>query len=156
MADHPRYIAIVAMAANRVIGKDGGLPWHLPKDLKFFKRTTSGSAILMGRKTWDSIGRPLPKRRNIVLSCRMESVPEGVDLIRHPEELATMEIDTDVFVIGGAMLYDHFFPLCAEVLLTYVFDDYEGDTLLPPFEDSFSAMEVLETHPEFEIRRYVR
>tara|TARA_R110002096_G_scaffold173997_4_gene349570 strand:- start:4515 stop:4982 length:468 start_codon:yes stop_codon:yes gene_type:complete len=152
----PRTIAIVAMAANRVIGRNGGLPWQLPDDLKFFKRTTTGSAILMGRKTWDSIGRPLPKRRNIVLSCSLESVPEGVDLIRHPDDLEKLSLETDVYVIGGAMIYDYFFARCDEVLLTYVFAEYEGDTFLPPFEEEFQLAEVVETHPEFEIRRYIR
>lgn len=110
----------------------------------------------MGRKTWDSIGKPLPKRQNIVLSCGLESVPDGVEMIRHPDELALLNVETVVYVIGGATLYEHYFPLCKEVLLTYVFDEYEGDTFLPPFEEEFSTMEVLETHPEFEIRRYIR
>ncbi len=149
-------IAIVAMSANRVIGRDGQLPWHLPEDLQFFKRTTMGHAILMGRKTWDSIGRPLPKRRSIVLSCSLESVPEGVDLIRHPDELDGLAIEGDLYIIGGATIYQHFLPQCAEVLLTYVYAEVEGDTFLPPFEDDFRLAEVLETHPEFEIRRYVR
>ena len=77
----PRLIAIVGMASNRVIGKDGTLPWRLPEDLKFFKKTTLGHPILMGRKTFDSIGKPLPGRRNIVLSRTMES-REGVEVIQ--------------------------------------------------------------------------
>ncbi len=156
MPNPPKFIAIVAMAANRTIGRDGELPWRLPEDIKFFRRTTTGHAILMGRKTWESIRKPLPERRNIVLSRSLKSAPEGVELIRHPDELAGLNLETDVYVIGGAVVYACLLPRCEEVLQTYVFAEYEGDTFLPPFEDDFQLAEILEKHPQFEIRRYVR
>ena len=152
----PTYKAIVAMAANRVIGRNGDLPWRLSEDLKFFKRTTSGHAILMGRKTWDSIGRPLPNRRNIVLSRVLEAAPEGAELVRSVDQLGELNLAGDVYVIGGSEIYRALLPQCQEVLLSYVFEEHEGDTFLPPFESDFEMVEVLESFSEFEIRRYVR
>ena len=155
MSDSHKTIAIAAMAANRVIGKDGDLPWRLSGDLKFFKRTTMGQAILMGRKTWDSIGKPLPGRRNIVLSRTLDVAPEGAELIRHLDEVANLKLKTDLFVIGGAEVYRLFLDRCDEILLTYVFDSYEGDTYLPEFESDFKLDGILETESEYEIRRYL-
>jgi len=152
----PTYRAIVAMASNRVIGKNGDLPWRLREDLKFFKRMTTGNAIVMGRKTWDSLGRPLPNRRSIVLSRSMESAPEGVDLIRDPTELDDLDLTTDVWVIGGNEIYRLLLDRCEEILLSYVYEPHEGDTTFPEFESNYTLAEVVEQHPEFEIRRYVR
>lgn len=146
----PRLHAIVAMASNRVIGKDGKLPWHLPEDLKFFKKTTLGHPILMGRKTFESIGRPLPGRRNIVLSSTMPQ-REGVEVIRHVNEL---HADDAVFLIGGAQLFEQLLPLCESVYLTWVEQPYEGDVLLPPFESLFPICEVIGTGDGIEFRLY--
>jgi len=147
------YKAIVAMASNRVIGKDGGLPWRLKEDLRFFKQTTLGHAILMGRKTWESLGRPLPGRRNLVLSRTLDSAP-GAEILREPEEIEALGIETAVYVIGGAEIFRLYLPRCQDLYLTYVFAPYEGDTWLPPFEESFEFVDTLETHPEFVIRHY--
>jgi dihydrofolate reductase len=125
--------AIVAMASNRVIGKDGDLPWRLPEDMKWFKKLTLGHPIVMGRKTMDSLRGPLPKRRNVVIS-REETI----------------------FVIGGAQIYGEMIPRCDEVLLSFVFHPYEGDALLPEFEDGFELAEVLHSDENFELRRYRR
>ena len=151
-ASLPRLHAIVAMASNRVIGKEGKLPWHLPEDLKFFKSTTLGHPILMGRKTFESIGRPLPGRRNIVLSSIM-SEREGVEVIRHLEQL---QADEAVFVIGGAKLFEELLPRCELLYLTWIEQPYEGDVFLPPFEHLFSRREVIGTGAGFEFRRYTR
>ena len=152
-----RLIAIVAMTPDRVIGKNGSLPWHLPEDLAFFKRTTSGHAIVMGRKTFESIGRPLPKRRNIVLTRDPAWTAPGVEVIHSPEDLdAVSAQDEKVFIIGGAEIYSAFMDRLDEVLVSHVFENYPGDTRLPVFEHGFAAPEILESHGAFEVRRYQR
>ena len=149
-----RLIAIVAMSSNRVIGKDGTLPWHLPEDLKFFKKTTLGHPILMGRKTFDSIGRPLPGRRNIVLSRTMEP-RDGLEVIRDIGELRC-DNDEQVFLIGGAQLFESLLPECAGMYLTFIEKDYAGDVYCPPFEHLFEAPEVVGQGEGIEFRYYRR
>ncbi|SKA86855.1 dihydrofolate reductase [Prosthecobacter debontii] len=152
----PRLIAIVAMAGNRVIGRDGTLPWHFPEDLKFFKRTTLGHPILMGRTTFESIGKPLPGRQNIVLSRTLEP-REGLTVIRHVSELASVTAGAEtVFVIGGAQVYAELLPQCDALYLTLVKGDYEGDTHLPAFEHQFELKQVLEETEALEFRYYER
>ncbi len=148
------------MAANRVIGCNGKLPWHLPEDLKFFKRTTLGHPVLMGRKTFDSIieaiGKPLPQRLNIVLSKTMDT-REDVQVIRSMEELWLLpNLTTPVYLIGGAQLYETLLPLCDELLLTSIEKAYEGDAYLAPFEHLFELKEVLGEGAGFEFQRYVK
>jgi dihydrofolate reductase len=153
----PKLKAVVAMASNRVIGKDGGLPWKLSADLKWFKKVTLGFPIVMGRVTMESIGRPLPGRRNLVISRSLESAPEGFELV--PSCEAAMDAlagETEASIIGGAQIYREMMPLCDEVLLSYVFHPYEGDTVLPAFEEDFEMVEVLHRDEDFELRRYVR
>jgi dihydrofolate reductase len=146
--------AIVAMSENRVIGADGKIPWHLSEDLKFFKRTTLGHVILMGRKTYDSIGRPLPGRENWVVS-RTADYP-GVRMIRNLEDIREPGDGRELFLIGGAELYRALLPQCAELYLTQVRREVEGDAFFPAFEDEFAAAEVLMETPEMVIRRWVR
>ena len=152
-----RLHAIVAMAANRVIGRDGQLPWHLPEDLKLFKQRTVGHPIIMGRATFESLPkqRPLPKRRNIVLSRTM-APREGIDVLPNLETLPSLGVSGDAFLIGGAGVFDAYLEACHSLILTYVFAEHEGDTFMPPFEDTFAFAETLETFPEFEVRRYDR
>jgi dihydrofolate reductase len=156
----PKLIAIVAMASNRIIGRGGKLPWHIPQDLKFFKQTTLGHPVLMGRKTFESIlaqlGKPLPGRLNIVLSSTMPS-REGVRVIRSTDELATTPgLTSPVFLIGGAQLFETLLPRCDELILTFIEQPYEGDTAFPSFEGAFALGEVLGRGEGFEFRRYVR
>ncbi len=147
--------AIVAMTPERVIGKDGDLPWHLPEDLKFFKRQTSGHPIVMGRKTFDSIGRPLPKRQNIVMTRDPAWKHEGVDTIHHPDELASLDLlDPLAFIIGGAEIYRLFLPQLDELLITHVHEAHPGDTLFPEYEDLFPEMEILSKNNDFTIKRH--
>jgi dihydrofolate reductase len=153
---HPAYRAIVAMTTDRVIGRDGTLPWHLPDDLRFFRRTTTGHAVVMGRKTWDSIQRPLPNRRNIVVSRHRTPLPPGVDIISAPDELDLLHIETDVYVIGGAQIYELFLPRCQEIVVTLVHGSWEGDTWFPEFDSAFEKLAVLETHPGCEMLLYRR
>ncbi|MDB6071504.1 MAG: dihydrofolate reductase [Verrucomicrobiales bacterium] len=144
------------MAANRVIGRDGALPWHLPEDLKFFRKTTTGHPILMGRKTWESLGRPLPNRRNLILSRTLPPQP-GAEVLRSPDDLKNLDLDSPIYIIGGAEIYSLLLPLTDEILLTVLTDPAEGDTTFPDFEHDFHPPEILETLPGIaEWRRYVR
>lgn len=119
---------VVAIAENGVIGKDGGLPWRIPEDLKHFKNVTLGHAIIMGRKTFDSIGRPLPGRRNIVIS-RTASAIEGCEVARDLESALALARTTDdePRIIGGATIYEAALPLATKIFLTEVHRDVEGD-----------------------------
>ena len=149
--------AIVAMTPDRVIGRAGTLPWHMPEDLAFFKRTTSGHSVVMGRKTFESIGRPLPRRRNIVLTRDPSWSAPGVEVIHQPDELRLLpEIDGRIFIIGGSEIYAAFLPLTDELLISHVFESHPGDTFFPPFEQDFPHSELLETHSTFEVRRWTR
>lgn len=150
-ADHTLH-AVVAMAANRVIGRAGRLPWHLPEDLRFFKELTTGHPVVMGRKTYESIGRPLPRRRNIVLS-RGWTPPEesGVEVIRAPGELASLGLAGRVFVIGGAEIYRLLLPWCASVIVSKLHAVHEGDAWMPEFEADFPHTEKLADHAEFDV-----
>ena len=147
-------IAIVAMSPNRVIGADGRIQWHISEDLKFFKRTTLGHAVLMGRKTYESIGKPLPGRENLVLS-RTADFP-GVRMVRSLDEITEPADGRLLYVIGGAELYDALMPRCSELLLTRVAMNVTGDTFFPAFETDFDEGELLETGANYEIRRHKR
>lgn len=128
---------IVARARNGVIGRDNALPWRLPADLAFFKRTTMGAPIVMGRKTWESIGRPLPGRRNIVVSRTLSDAPP--DVIVAPDlasAFAAAAPADEVFVIGGARLYAEALAVADRIYLTEVDADVHGDTHFPAFEVS--------------------
>lgn len=149
----PRLIAIAAMAENRVIGRNGGIPWHLPEDFRWFKRTTLGHIVLMGRRTYESLGKPLPGRENIVLS-RQGGTFAGAQTLRSMDELQLPEDGRRVFVIGGAEIYRQLLPRCGTFYLSLVYGSPEGDTFLPEFEDTFDLVEVLARFPEFEIRHY--
>ncbi len=149
------------MAANRVIGKGGALPWRLPEDLKFFKTLTLGHPVVMGRKTFESIGRPLPKRRNIVLSrAPTAGAPawsaQDVEIVHSPEALDLLGLSGRVFVIGGAEIYRLLLPSCASVIVSRLHAAHDGDAIMPPFEDTFPAAECLATYPDFEIWEHRR
>lgn len=145
------------MTSDRVIGRNGGLPWHLPEDLAFFKRTTSGHPIVMGRKTFESIGRPLPGRRNIVMTRDPSWSANGVEVIHQPQDLENLEgLDASVFIIGGAEIYGVFLPWLDEILVSHVLEDHPGDTRFPDFQNLFPHSELLETHTGFVVRRWTR
>lgn len=149
--------AIVAMTPERVIGRGGELPWHLPEDLRFFKRTTSGHPVVMGRKTYDSIGFPLPKRRNIVLTRDRSWCAEGVEVIHSPGELEHLAgIGGRVFIIGGSEIYAAFLPHLDELLVSHVRQSHEGDARFPEFEDQFPCSELLGEFDDFVVRRWRR
>ena len=142
------------MSLNRVIGANGTIPWHLSEDMKFFKRTTLGHVVLMGRKTFDSIGQPLPGRENWVLT-RGADIP-GVRVFGDPAEITEPSDGRELFVIGGAGLYAALLPQCEELLLTLVNREVEGDVFFPRFEEDFAFTEVVFAAPEMEVRRYLR
>jgi len=129
---------VVAMAQNKVIGQGGDLPWHFSEDLKHFRRVTTGHAVIMGRKTWDSIGRPLPGRRNIIVSRQQGLQIAGCEVVGSLEraiELAR-EQDDEPRVIGGATLYEQSLPLVTRLFLTEVDIKVDGDTFFPPLDRS--------------------
>ena len=147
-------IAIAAMSPQRVIGSAGTIPWHISEDLRFFKRTTLGHAIVMGRKTYESLGKPLPGRENLVVS--RSATLDGVRVFRSLSEIEEPTDGRQLYVIGGAELYAALLPRCSEILLTRVSIDVAGDTWFPEFENEFDAGEVLETGANYEIRRHRR
>ncbi|MFC3712064.1 dihydrofolate reductase [Sphingoaurantiacus capsulatus] len=144
---------VVARADNGVIGRDNALPWHLPADLKHFKRLTVGKPVVMGRKTFDSIGKPLPGRHNIVLTRDAEWRAEGVTVVSNlAEAVAAAGLDPksraeEVMIIGGAAVYAEALPLATRVYLTEVHEAPEGDTLLPAFDAARWREVAREDHP---------
>lgn len=132
------YKAIAAMAENRVIGLAGSIPWRLPGELAWFKQATWGGVLVMGRRTFQSIGRPLPGRRTVVLTRSSWSEP-GVDTAPDVESLEGLLRDEPraVWVAGGAEVYSQLLPRCDDLYLTRVAASPQGDTFFPPFEDRF-------------------
>ncbi|WP_071394471.1 dihydrofolate reductase [Bacillus tuaregi] len=128
---------IVAMDQNRVIGKDNQLPWHLPADLKFFKKVTMGHPIVMGRNTYESIGKPLPGRDNIIVTRNQDYSQDGCTVIHSIEDLKQFaDDDEEVFIIGGAELFNATFPLAKRLYITKIKDTFAGDTYFPEFPES--------------------
>ena len=126
---------IVAMAGNRVIGRKNRLPWRLPADLQRFKALTMGKPIVMGRKTWESIGRPLPGRTNIVVTRDVGYQAEGCVVVHSVDQALEVAAGTDeVMVIGGANLYKQLLDRADRLYLTHVMADIEGDTWFPEFD----------------------
>lgn len=157
---NPPFTAIVAMTdQSRFIGANGGIPWHLPADMRFFRQTTTGNTVIMGRKTFESIGKPLPGRLNVVLSRSASACAfRGAEMARTPGELIERlpSFQGTPYVIGGAEIYAALLPQTGTILLTRVLGDYTGDTFFPPFEQEFTLAEVLQEHAEFRIERWVR
>ena len=147
--------AIAAMADNRIIGNQGDIPWHLPEDFKWFKQTTMGQILVMGRKTYESIGRPLPGRETFVLSRTSREIPK----VRNFTDLAMLDqLDTDktIWIAGGGEIYKQMLPRCSELYLTRVHRTVEGDAQFPEFEDTFELAEVIEKNDDFTIERWVQ
>lgn len=141
---------IVAHSLNGVIGRDGQIPWHLPTDMAFFRRMTEGNIVIMGRKTYESIGRPLPNRRNIVLSRQLKSA-DGVecfsDMAQLEADLARTTADADdIFIIGGQEVYTRFLPQAATIYLTLVDAVVQGDAYFPRLNASWKVHLIEEHH----------
>lgn len=139
---------IVAMTPDRVIGRDNGLPWRLPEDLRRFKAITLGKPVIMGRRTWESIGRPLPGRRNIVVSGRADFAPAGAEVVRDLDAALALAGDVpEVMVIGGAQLYAAALPRATRLYLTDVHADIDGDAWFPAFDLEAWREVAREAHP---------
>lgn len=125
---------IAALAKNRVIGSHNDLPWRIPEDMKFFRRTTLGKPVIMGRKTFDSIRKPLAKRRNIVVSRQRDLQIDGAEVVGSLElalNLAAQHQPEEIMVIGGGELYQQALPKAQRLYLTYIDKDFEGDVKFP-------------------------
>ena len=149
------FTAIAAMSLNRVIGRGNRIPWHLPEDFKWFKQVTMGGTLVMGRKTFESIGRPLPGRTTVVLSRHGFADPR-VRPAPGLAALAELDLPEPVFICGGAQVYAEGLPLCADLYLTLVKREVDGDAFFPPFEDLFELVGPLRETPEFDILHYRR
>tara|TARA_R110001606_G_scaffold73735_5_gene170252 strand:+ start:10598 stop:11077 length:480 start_codon:yes stop_codon:yes gene_type:complete len=142
---------IAAMAKNRVIGQDNDMPWHLPADLQHFKAVTMNKPVIMGRKTFESIGRPLPGRRNIVISRNTDYTAVGVDVVTSPEAAISLLCESDeVMVIGGGNIYQQFLKSADTLYLTFIDLDVVGDTQFPDYEQSanWQVVEELYNQPD--------
>lgn len=152
-AGEVEYVLVAAVAKNGVIGRDGGMPWHLPEDMAHFKRTTTGHPVVLGRKTYENVvealGEPFPGRTSVVLSTQNLDVPEGAVLVHSVAEATTRaesaaaEIGVEtVYVVGGAAVYEAFLPRADRMVLTELRDDYDGETTFPEWDgDAWNEVE---------------
>ncbi|MBO5684997.1 MAG: dihydrofolate reductase [Alistipes sp.] len=137
---------IAAVAQNGTIGDRNTLLWHITEDMQFFRRTTQGHPVIMGRKTYESLGRPLPKRANVIIS-RQEIAIEGCTVVHSLEEaIALFPAEEEVFIIGGGQIYAEALPLADRMYLTIVEHDYEGDTKFPAWDRSTWVLRSSERH----------
>ncbi|MCG8369267.1 MAG: type 3 dihydrofolate reductase [Proteobacteria bacterium] len=133
---------IAAASENGVIGRDGGLPWRLSDDLRYFKSMTMGKPVVMGRKTWESIGRPLPGRRNIVVSRQPGFVAAGCEVVSSVGDAVAAAGDAEeIMIIGGSEIYALFLPLARRIYLTRVHADIDGDATLPTLGDEWRLVD---------------
>ncbi|MBL8251163.1 MAG: type 3 dihydrofolate reductase [Candidatus Competibacter sp.] len=143
-----RLTLVAALARNGVIGRNNGLPWHLPADLRFFKQTTMGRPLLMGRRTWESIGRPLPGRQMIVLSRDPVYRADGITIVHSLDEaLACAGEAPEIMVIGGATLFAQTLPLAERMYLTRVEAEVPGDVWFPEWDARQWRLDWEEAHP---------
>lgn len=134
---------IAAMAENRVIGLENNMPWHLPADLQFFKRITLGKPVIMGRKTYQSIGRPLPGRKNIVLTRDKTLIIEGVDCVQTLDQAVALVGNVDeLMIIGGATIYEQFLAQANRLYLTFIDLNVAGDTHFPDYQQAGQWKEI--------------
>jgi dihydrofolate reductase len=155
-----KFIGIIAMAKNRVIGLNNDLPWGktYKEDMKFFRQTTTGGHVILGRKTWEGLGVPYLNNRLIWVMTRQnygwlqmmdKNGEPKVNILSDTNALP----DGNYFVAGGKSIYEHFMPLITEFFVTYINKDYEGDTVMPEFENNFPNSEVVITNENFEIKK---
>ncbi|MGM0751167.1 MAG: dihydrofolate reductase [Bacillota bacterium] len=156
---------IWAMDKNGLIGKDNGLPWRLPEDLKFFKKTTDGHGVVMGRKTFDSIGKPLPKRENVILTRSKNFQPEGCLVLHSVEDILEWAEgrNSETFIMGGREVYKQFIPHVDKLYVTEIHHEFEGDTVMPaiPWEEftctsSEKGLKDEKNPYDYEFKVYIR
>ena len=145
---------IAAMDKNRLIGVDNTLPWRLSADLQNFKRLTSGNAIIMGRKTWDSLGRPLPNRKNIVITRDKNFKAEGAVIVHSIEEASKAAADMDSYIIGGGQIYSIALDMADEMILTHVNTELTGDAWFPEYDKNQWTVVESEDFPSDEKNEY--
>lgn len=182
--------AIAAMSLNRVIGAGNRIPWHYPEDFKWFREKTMGNIVVMGRKTFESLGKPLPNRKNLILTRHPRQLIRrhpaifgqykewrgGRNLKQHQYQLSFIRLDGNrnedirifnslelldpeefpdqIFICGGAQIYEQLLPRCSDIYLTLVKAEYEGDAFFPPFENRFVLIEEVRDTPDFKILHY--
>ena len=129
---------IYARAANGTIGLDGTMPWHLPEDLKHFKRLTMGKPMIMGRRTYESFGGPLPGRRHIVLTRDRDWSAPKAEVVHSPEEALVLAGEGEIAIVGGAQVYRQFLPLAGKIELTEIHAEIDGDTHMPDLGPEWS------------------
>lgn len=145
--------AIAAMSENRVIGNMNKIPWHIPEDFKWVKQCTLGKAIAMGRNTFESMGRPLPKRDNIVISRTVKEIP-GCIVLPSLDALKEYVTDKEIWIFGGSQIYKQAMDQIDELYLTIVTGEFEGDAFFPDFEDQFKLDSIIREEPDFKILKY--
>ena len=138
---------IAAVGKNYELGKDNKLIWHFKKDMEYFKEVTTGKTVVMGRKTYESIGRPLPNRRNIVITSRML---EGVETVKTVDEI--LDMHEDIFIIGGASIYEEFIKYADKIYLTLIDKEYDADTYFPTFDENQFKKTVIKEETENDIK----
>ncbi len=132
-----KIVILVAFDQNRLIGRNNELPWHLPADLKYFKSVTMGHHIIMGRKTYDSIGKPLPGRISVVITKQQNWIAEGC-VVAHSLEDAFLQCgdEKEVFIIGGAQIFEQSISVATDLYITKILNEFEGDTYFPVIDDN--------------------
>jgi len=148
------FTAVAAMSLNRVIGANGKIPWHIKDDLKWFKKLTMGGALIMGRKTFESIGKPLPGRKTIVLSRSLSQIP-GCIVVQNIADALKACGNLKPFICGGAMVYEQSIDLWADLYLTVVNIQIDGDAFFPKFEDKFKLAEIIVETTQYQINHYI-
>ena len=141
---------IAAVADNMVIGNKNSLPWSLPADMEYFKKITLGKTIIMGAKTFESIGKALPNRKNIILSYDKSYKAEGCIIVTSIEQaLKEVEEDEEVMIAGGASVYKQFLPLANRLYLTFIHHDFEGDAYFPEFDiNQWKEIKRIDNQPD--------
>jgi dihydrofolate reductase len=148
---------VVAMDKNRVIGRNNKIPWHISEEIKNFKRLTTGTTVIMGRRTFESIGKPLPDRNNIVISSSMPPTA-GVDVCKTFEEgiIKAKSYGKDVFIIGGGTVYEQAMSLADKMYVSYVKGEHDGDVYFPEFDEKEWHIDSKQEFSEFELVVYSR
>lgn len=152
-----RLSAITAIAQNNIIGKNNTLPWHLPADMRFFKKTTMGHAVIMGRKTYESFKRALPGRTNIVITRQKDYELSDAIVVHNLQEAiekARKIEKEETFILGGAQIYEQSLPLLDRLYLTRIYEDFEGDTSFPDFHQEEWEITGIEPHEPDEKNKY--
>ena len=139
---------LVAYDLNRVIGIDNKMPWHIPEELKYFKKVTMGKAIVMGRKTYESIGRPLPGRLNIIITRNEGYSADGAEVVHDLHEAIERgkEYSDEVVIIGGSEIFNLSMPIADRLYITIIRKQYEGDTFFPEHDDSWKLVSESDDH----------